>query len=828
MQEKPYAEYWFGTHTKAPSRVIGMDGKEKVLSEWLRLRPKLLGGLTGVRADGNLPFLFKVLSVNQALSIQAHPNKSLAEKLHARDSAHYRDDNHKPEMAIAITNFEAMCGFRPTSEVRDFVKSVPEFRSLLKKETIDVLESKSTLDEVKLRTLFTDWMSASKADVQRAANNFVARTGDVAVSSLSAAERLALRLNKTYPGDVGVFAPFVLNYITMKPGDGIFLRANMPHSYLKGDIVECMACSDNVVRAGLTPKFRDVETLVKMLDYSSVRPQDLMMRPDQTQPGALLYSPDDSTVNEFEVLSVDVAPNQTFTLQPHSSPSIVLIYEGVGSSEDDEIVVQEGMVFLLPAGQSATFKATPHMHLRAFSARCREAYYLSRHGDDDGDAKVDETKHRGHVGKSIVLPPPHPVLLEEERAFRPMDSPLWCVASTVCTKGRLQGRPTIVIGGGGGSAKTGIKNKIIVGHVGQRKDKGVGLCGTFSFELDELPNAVQINDRADLIAFTVSKKCFLCDLEDGQSMRIICDVDISERSADCADTNPIAFSPSEAGDVFATGNGAGEVRVWAYDRKKRSVSLRANVKVCTNHSVCSISFDPSGAYIAVACGNGTLVCISTTTLKVLHDSPVSDFVKGSQCSTVTWVPRGSLDPLLVTTMSGPIKVTGIARKRKVTQHPSAVHVWVQRKSDKTFRRLSRCSIPLNVPVSSAALSSDSAHLALGHKNGSISVWTISSGGRARCLRTYPKVHMFPVNGVVFFGTDKTTNVVSAPIISVSGDGICRMQPVRPVHSRLSSWIMWISLLVLVLAMIAPIAFPDMVPPSLLEDVKSSLASWGFA
>ena len=113
---------------------MGIDGKSRKLSDWLAARPKLLGALKD--KNGNLPFLFKVLSVNQALSIQAHPNKSLARKLHARDKEHYRDDNHKPEMAIALTDFEAMCGFRPTKEIVAFAQSVPEFRSLLNKEAL--------------------------------------------------------------------------------------------------------------------------------------------------------------------------------------------------------------------------------------------------------------------------------------------------------------------------------------------------------------------------------------------------------------------------------------------------------------------------------------------------------------------------------------------------------------------------------------------------------------------------------------------------------------------------------------------------------------------
>ena len=87
-----------------------------------------------------------------------------------------------------------------------------------------------------------------------------------AVGSL---EELLLRLNSQFPGDVGCFCVFFLNYLTLEPGQAIFLAANMPHAYLSGDCVECMATSDNVVRAGLTPKYRDVNLLINMLTYES-------------------------------------------------------------------------------------------------------------------------------------------------------------------------------------------------------------------------------------------------------------------------------------------------------------------------------------------------------------------------------------------------------------------------------------------------------------------------------------------------------------------------------------------------------------------------------
>lgn len=83
-------------------------------------------------------------------------------------------------------------------------------------------------------------------------------------------EKLVLRLEKQYPADIGILAALFLNYLRLRPGEALYLGADEPHAYLEGDCIECMATSDNVVRAGLTPKERDVETLCSMLTYKQV------------------------------------------------------------------------------------------------------------------------------------------------------------------------------------------------------------------------------------------------------------------------------------------------------------------------------------------------------------------------------------------------------------------------------------------------------------------------------------------------------------------------------------------------------------------------------
>merc|ERR1711953_1422424 len=86
------------------------------------------------------------------------------------------------------------------------------------------------------------------------------------------AHAIAKRVHGQFGEDVGVFSVFFLNYVKMRIGECLYMPQNTPHAYLSGDIVECMACSDNVVRGGLTSKFKDVEVLCEMLDYRGGEP----------------------------------------------------------------------------------------------------------------------------------------------------------------------------------------------------------------------------------------------------------------------------------------------------------------------------------------------------------------------------------------------------------------------------------------------------------------------------------------------------------------------------------------------------------------------------
>lgn len=121
-------------------------------------------------------------------------------------------------------------------------------------------------------------------------------------SALTSHQKLAIRLNDQYPNDVGVIVSFLLNYLTLSPGEALVLGPNEPHAYLHGEGIECMATSDNVVRGGLTPKLKDAKVLVEMLTYSTERITPLKgEKLNESDESLRIYQ---SGFPEFDVLKV--------------------------------------------------------------------------------------------------------------------------------------------------------------------------------------------------------------------------------------------------------------------------------------------------------------------------------------------------------------------------------------------------------------------------------------------------------------------------------------------------------------------------------------------
>lgn len=120
------------------------------------------------------------------------------------------------------------------------------------------------------------------------------------------------RLNADFPGDVGCLCLFFLNVVRLEAGEAIFLSANEPHAYLDGNCIECMACSDNVIRAGLTPKFKDVEQLLAMLNYAGAPIATKYFRPERRDAYTEVFRP---PVPDFAVVKTQVSARNCTRMQ---------------------------------------------------------------------------------------------------------------------------------------------------------------------------------------------------------------------------------------------------------------------------------------------------------------------------------------------------------------------------------------------------------------------------------------------------------------------------------------------------------------------------------
>ncbi|CAJ0942764.1 unnamed protein product, partial [Mesorhabditis belari] len=335
QEDKPYAEFWMGVHPNGPSE-CSADGVP--LSEMIKA-PNSLGD----HEEGTLQFLFKVLSVRKALSIQTHPTKEQARLLHATDPKNYPDDNHKPEMAIALTTFELLCGFRPAEEIYHHIRKYPELRRLLGEQCCHMEDLLNSIHEMQLQALqkiFTTIWSSSPETISQYVGELVKRLQNDK-EKINDVEKLILRLNGDYPGDVGVLAPLLLNYFTLEPGQATFLGPNRPHAYLFGDCVECMSCSDNTIRAGLTPKFKDISTLCKNMDYTMGPPPIMEIKRESEH--LVLYAP-----NTPEFAVQQITANQTIVLPDSSSILIVTSGSATISGDVQKISLEKGSVIFIP------------------------------------------------------------------------------------------------------------------------------------------------------------------------------------------------------------------------------------------------------------------------------------------------------------------------------------------------------------------------------------------------------------------------------------------------------------------------------------------------
>ncbi|ECN3839419.1 mannose-6-phosphate isomerase, partial [Salmonella enterica subsp. enterica serovar Newport] len=265
-QQQPMAELWMGAHPKSSSRITTANGETVSLRDAIEKNKTAMLGEAVANRFGELPFLFKVLCAAQPLSIQVHPNKRNSEIGFAKENAagipmdaaerNYKDPNHKPELVFALTPFLAMNAFREFSDIVSLLQPVAGAHSAI----AHFLQAPNA---ERLSQLFASLLNMQGEEKSRALAVLKA-----ALNSQQGEPWQTIRvISEYYPDDSGLFSPLLLNVVKLNPGEAMFLFAETPHAYLQGVALEVMANSDNVLRAGLTPKYIDIPELVANVKF---------------------------------------------------------------------------------------------------------------------------------------------------------------------------------------------------------------------------------------------------------------------------------------------------------------------------------------------------------------------------------------------------------------------------------------------------------------------------------------------------------------------------------------------------------------------------------
>ncbi len=369
--QKPFAELWIGAHPKSPA-TVEISGQRASLPDVIGRAPEeILGSAVSGRFGGRLPYLMKVLDARKMLSIQAHPNKRQAREGFARESAagigqhsadrNYRDENHKPEMQVALTEFWMLHGFRPLEQVSRTFTSIPELAPVM--PDLDRRLSAIGSSEHDRRNLLQEFygsvMRMSQGRVDAILSPLIARLKKENPTDKDSPDFWVVRAAESFRlrgahCDRGIFSIWLLNLLHLQPGQGTFQPAGVLHAYLEGTTVELMANSDNVLRGGLTPKHVDVEELMRTLSFDSGIPA--LLPGESVSPTETVYR---TSAEEFELSRIDLSPGDLHLRKAGRGPDTLIVLEGSAKvrSESVLLTLDRGGMVLAPDGLAYTLES---------------------------------------------------------------------------------------------------------------------------------------------------------------------------------------------------------------------------------------------------------------------------------------------------------------------------------------------------------------------------------------------------------------------------------------------------------------------------------------
>lgn len=346
---RPAAEYWLGAHPSQPAEVA-LHGVLKKLNDWIREEKETVLGARVAAQFESLPYLLKVLDVRQMLSIQVHPDKASAAAAFEEENKkgvalnapnrNYKDTNHKPELMVALSDFWLLHGFKPADKLRELLDEIPDFAFLA-----DAFEQEG------YKGLYQKVMTMPQHEVNAVLAPMLSRLLPLYENSelpKSTEDFWAARAVQTFCKDGnydrGIFSIYFFNLVHVKPGEGVYQPAGLPHAYLEGQNVEIMAASDNVLRAGLTDKHIDIDELMKHVRFEETVPNIL---PD----GSGTETVYKSAAAEFELSRIQLHENETFAFTA-ATAEILLQLDGTVTvfSQENELSLKKGEALLLTAG----------------------------------------------------------------------------------------------------------------------------------------------------------------------------------------------------------------------------------------------------------------------------------------------------------------------------------------------------------------------------------------------------------------------------------------------------------------------------------------------
>lgn len=317
-----YSEMWMGTYPSVPSRIRPTG---KLLSEHLKDNPELVGQSVCDRYGPDIPFLPKVLSFVKALPLQLHPDKGLAERLHAKDPEKFGDVNHKPEIAIALSRFELFVGFKPLNQIAELMRLKP---------LEHLVPAHKNFDDGALRQLCETLLSLPPDAVSET----IKILQDISLSEFGDSGNvpsLLDRLSKQYStfDNGNLVAALLMNYMVLEPGEGVCVPADGLHAWLSGDIIECMARSDNVLNTGFCPRADrdDVKLFAQALTFKPHGPEESLLQRKKSPIGLKGRSDEYAPpFSEFNILVVALSPTEAEKHQVLGTPSILIVTQGSG------------------------------------------------------------------------------------------------------------------------------------------------------------------------------------------------------------------------------------------------------------------------------------------------------------------------------------------------------------------------------------------------------------------------------------------------------------------------------------------------------------------